>query len=118
MSHVTNNYKITNITEYKSTHSIIPTFGIHISFERDIDRINGIVITYHLMCGILVLVATINFLIDPKDTDGRGGLLVTVFLVLTTFFTVAQVDKHYLEKPNTYIFIYNLHVGRSRWSKF
>ena len=93
ISHVTNNYKITNITEYKSTHSNIPTFGIHISFERDIDRINGIVITYHLMCGILVLVATINFLIDPKDTDGRGGLLVTVFLVLTTFFTVAQVDK-------------------------
>ena len=95
MSSDTNNYKITDFTEYISTNSNIPTFGIHISFERNTDGIDGIVINYHLMCGILVLVATINFLIDPKDTDGRGGLLVTVFLVLTTFFTVAQVNKKF-----------------------
>lgn len=88
-----NNYKITKITKSPRGRNL-PTFGIRISFERNTVGIDGIVINYHLMCGLLVLVATINFLIDPKDTDGRGGLLVTVFLVLTTFFTVAQVINH------------------------
>ena len=95
MSEDTNNYKITKFAAYKNTSSNMPIFGIRISFERNTDGINGIVINYHLMCGILILVATINFLIDPKDTDGRGGLLVTVFLVLTTFFTVAQVNENF-----------------------
>ena len=107
LSEDTNNYKITKFTEYKNTSGDIPIFGIRIGFERNIDGLNGIVINYHLMCGILVLVATINFLIDPKDTDGRGGLLVTVFLVLTTFFTVAQVNMYLYEitilKKNTYL---------------
>ena len=45
------------------------------------------------MCGMLILVASINFLIDPKVVPGRAGLLVTMFLVLTTFFSDAQVKK-------------------------
>ena len=67
------------------------SFVIRVSFERNAEGINGILINYHLMCGTLVLVATVNFLIDPKIVPGRAGLLVTLFLVLANFFTCAQV---------------------------
>ena len=66
-------------------------FGLKIKFERNSKRTNGILINYHLMCAMLVLVASINFLIDPKVVPGRAGLLVTLFLVLTKFFSDAQV---------------------------
>ena len=68
-------------------------FGIQISFEWNAEGINGILINYHLMCATLVLVATVNFLIDPKIVPGRAGLLVTLFLVLANFFSCAQVTK-------------------------
>ena len=45
------------------------------------------------MCATLVLVAAVNFLIDPKVVPGRAGLLVTLFLVLANFFSDAQVTK-------------------------
>ena len=69
------------------------SFAIQVSFERNEEGINSILFKYHLMCATLVLVATINFLIDPKVVPGRAGLLVTLFLVLTNFFTCAQVTK-------------------------
>ena len=68
-------------------------FGIKISFDRNPEGINGILINYHLMCATLVLVAAVNFLIDPKVVPGRAGLLVTLFLVLANFFSDAQVIK-------------------------
>ena len=67
------------------------SFGIQIHFERNEEGKSGILINYHLMCGTLVLVATVNFLIDPKIVPGRAGLLVTLFLVLANFFSSAQV---------------------------
>ena len=66
-------------------------FGIKIHFERNEEGINGILINYHLMCCTLVLVATVNFLVDPKVVPGRAGLLLTLFLVLANFFSSAQV---------------------------
>ena len=66
-------------------------FGIQISFARNSKGINGILINYHLISSILVLVAAINFLIDPKLVPGRAGLMVMIFLVLTNLFTSAQV---------------------------
>ena len=45
------------------------------------------------MCATLVLVAAVNFLIDPKVVPGRAGLLVTLFLVLANFFSDAQVPS-------------------------
>ena len=94
MSMNINNYKINQFEEYYSNRNWNHTtkFGIHISFQHSADGINGIVINYYLMCGILVFVATINFVMDPKDTN-RGVLLVTTFLVLATFFTIAHVTK-------------------------
>ena len=73
-------------------------FGIQISFERNSQGINGILINYHLICAILVLVAAINFLIDPKVVPGRAGLMVTIFLVLTNVFTSAQVIRTFSNK--------------------
>ena len=91
MSNDTNKYIIKPFEVYK--HSNGSSFVIRVNFERNAEGINGILINYHLMCATLVLVATVNFLIDPKVVPGRAGLLVTLFLVLANFFTCAQVTK-------------------------
>ena len=65
-------------------------FALKIRFERHSEGIFGILINYHLMSGMLVLVASINFLFDPKDTN-RSCLLVALLLVFITIFTAAQV---------------------------
>ena len=92
MSNDTNKYIIKPFELHK--HPNDSSFGIQISFERNAKGINGILINYHLTCATLVLVATVNFLIDPKVVPGRAGLLVTIFLVLANFFTSAQVTKN------------------------
>ena len=89
-SNDTNSFWIKSFETVHTTASA-PNFGVKIIFERNLDGKHGILISYHLMCGMLVLVASINFLIDPKVVPGRAGLLVTLFLVLTTFFKAAQV---------------------------
>ena len=92
----TNGYAIKSFEGYSSNDSSI--FGIQIKFEHNSKRITGILINNHLMCAILVLVGSINFLIDPKIVPGRAGLLVTLFLVLTNFFSDAQVKYLVLRK--------------------
>lgn len=84
-----------NNTDISNTNST--RFGIKFHFERNSKGIIRILVNYHLMCAILVLVASINFLIDPKVVPGRAGLLVTLFLVLTNFFSDAQVRTVYFE---------------------
>ena len=84
-----------NNTDISNTNST--RFGIKISFERNSKGIVRILANYHLMCAILVLVASINFLIDPNVVPGRAGLLVTLFLVLTNFFSDAQVYIYFLK---------------------
>ena len=91
MSNNINGYNIT-------TFEIIPinglaNFEIKVMFKHNSDGIDGILINYHFICVMLVLVASINFLIDPKVVPGRAGLLVTLFLVLITFFSDAQVKN-------------------------
>ena len=93
MSDNTNGYLLKH---FKITHSDKATnFELLIRFKRNSKGIHDILLNYHLMCLMLVLVGAINFLIDPKVVPGRAGLLVTLFLVLTTFFSDAQV-KHLL----------------------
>ena len=94
LSDETNGYAIKSFEGYSLNDSSI--FGIRINFERNSKGTTGILINYHLMCTILVLVGSINFLIDPKVVPGRAGLLVTLFLVFTNFFSDAQV--RYLSK--------------------
>ena len=74
---------------WKNLSKNATSFGLKIRFERSTS--NGILINYHLMCAILAMAASINFLIDPKVVPGRAGLLVTLFLVMTGFFSDAQV---------------------------
>ena len=89
MSNDTNKFIIKPFELYQYPND--SCFDIQIRFERNAEGVNGILINYHLMCATLVLVATVNFLIDPKVVPGRAGLLVTLFLVMTGFFSDAQV---------------------------
>ena len=89
MSKKKNNYIIKAIEEY--SHRDAARFGINITFERDIEETYGILMNYNLMCAIIVLVSSVNFLVDSKVVPGRAGVLVTLFLVLTNFFCNAQV---------------------------
>ena len=98
MSNDTNDYIIKSFEEFYSTNSSI--FGINIKFERNLKGTTGILINYHLMCAMLVLVGSINFLVDPKIVPGRAGLLVTLFLCLTNFFSDAQVCKNSKKKKH------------------
>ena len=85
----TNDYIITSIDKYSTNDST--TFGISIKFERNTKGRIGILVNYNLMSAMLVLAASINFLIDPNMVPGRAGMLVTLFLVTTGFFSDAQV---------------------------
>ena len=67
-------------------------FGILINFERNTDGKNGILISYNLMCAILVMISLVNFLINPNDSN-RAAVLVALILVLATIFNSAQVYK-------------------------
>ena len=87
MSNNTNNYIINPLRIMQNSNE--SSFTIQISFERNSK--GGVLIRYHLMCALLVITASLNFLIDPKVVPGRAGMLVTLFLVLANFFSDAQV---------------------------
>ena len=89
MSNDTDDYILKSIEEHHTNY--ITRFGIQIHFERNPSGIIEILMNYHLMCSMLVLISSINFLIDPKCVPGRAGLQVTLFLVMTSFFSAAQV---------------------------
>ena len=86
----TNGYSLTSFEVIHSNASERPAFGIQIRFEHNSNGRNGILINYHLMSGMLVLVASINFLFDAKDTN-RSCMLVALLLVFINIFTAAQV---------------------------
>ena len=67
-------------------------FGILLNLERSSQGTNGILISYHLMCATLVIISSVTFLIDPKDSN-RAAVLVALILVLATVFNAAQVLK-------------------------
>ena len=88
MSNDTNDFIIKSIEEYRLSNPA--RFGIRIRFERNCKGTIGILITYHMMCAMLVLVASTNFLFDVKDSN-RTCMLVALLLVLTNYFSDAQV---------------------------
>ena len=89
MSNNTNNYiiKPLKVNVYSNESS---KFAIQINFERNSEGITSILLQYHLICAILVILASINFLFDAKDTN-RSCLLAALLLVMTTIFSVGQV---------------------------
>ena len=88
LSNDTNNYIIKRFGVDK--HSNGSSFGIQISFERNAKGVNGILTNYHLMCAMLVLVASTNFVFDAKDSN-RSCMLIALLLVQTSYFSAAQV---------------------------
>ena len=98
---VIDDYMITSIKGYNNSAQ----FGINIEVERTMEGTTNVLLNYHMICAILVIVASINFLIDPKVVPGRAGMLVTIFLVLTTFFSDAQVKTKFPKRMKLIITI-------------
>ena len=46
---------------------------------------------YYLPCIGLVLLTSVSFFVPPKMVPGRGGMLVTLFLVLNNIFSASKV---------------------------
>ena len=88
MSKKKNNYIIKVIEEYSLKDPA--RFGIHITFERDIEETCSILINNNLMCAMLVLVSSVNFIIDAKDSN-RAAILIALLLVLATLFNGTKV---------------------------
>ena len=49
---------------------------------------------YYLPCIGLVLLTSVSFFVPPKMVPGRGGMLVTLFLVLNNIFSASKVKVH------------------------
>ena len=77
------------ITQKKYSSNTSSEFGVEFKFETNFF---GFLVRYYLICSILItLVSSISFMIKPSIVPGRAGLLVTLFLVLANFFSLAQV---------------------------
>ena len=46
---------------------------------------------YYLPCIGLVILTSVSFFVPPKMVPGRGGMLVTLFLVLNNIFSASKV---------------------------
>jgi len=89
-------FTITKERKYFSNTSAV--FGVEFQFETNIV---GYLIRYYLICGILVsLISAISFMIKPSIVPGRIGLLITIFLVLASFFSLAQVLILFIHKTH------------------
>ena len=49
---------------------------------------------YYFPCIGLVLLTSVSFFVPPKMVPGRGGMLVTLFLVLNNIFSASKVSFH------------------------
>ena len=102
-------FTITKQKKFFSNTSAI--FGVEFQFETDIV---GYLVRYYLICAILVcLISSISFMIKPSVVPGRAGLLVTLFLVLANFFSLAQVLYFQVLNwvPKTWVFELPLRNG-------
>ena len=52
---------------------------------------------YYLPCIGLVLLTSVSFFVPPKMVPGRGGMLVTLFLVLNNIFSASKVTLYILK---------------------
>ena len=89
MSNTTSNYNIKPL-KVNAHSNDSSKFALQINFERNSDGITSILLQYHLICAILVILSSTNFLFDAKDTN-RSCLLAALLLVMTTIFSVGQV---------------------------
>ena len=102
-------FTITKERKFFSNTSAV--FGVEFHFETNTI---GFFVRYYLICGILVcLISSISFMIKPSVVPGRAGLLVTLFLVLANFFSLAQVLYFQVLNwvPKTWVFELPLRNG-------
>ena len=97
-----NNYKVGPFEIFQHSKGS-NKFGIKIPFQRNHKGITSILINYHMICGIFVILSSINFAFEPRDTN-RSSMLVALILVLTTFFSAAQVKINLITKILTFQF--------------
>ena len=46
---------------------------------------------YHIPCIVLIILTSVSFFVPPKLVPGRGGMLVTLFLVLSNTSSASKV---------------------------
>ena len=68
-------------------------FFLWLIFKRSNKGTRNILISYNLMCAMLVMISLVNFLIEPKDTN-RAAILIALILVLATIFNTAEVFQN------------------------
>ena len=75
------NMNVFNYTEYGS-------FGVAINLQRYSEPF---IFKYYIPCSALTIITSMSFFVPPKVVPGRGGMMVTMFLVLTNIFSNSKV---------------------------
>ena len=60
--------------------------GVEFSFARSVNEINKLLISYYFPSGAFAILSLFSFFINPLVVPGRMGMLVTIFLVVTTTY--------------------------------
>ena len=60
--------------------------GVDFSFVRSANEINKLLISYYFPSGAFAILSLFSFFINPLVVPGRMGMLVTIFLVVTTTY--------------------------------
>ena len=77
------------IITYQTGHNFSAAgFSVHLIHQPE-----SYILRYFLPSSAMTVVSWVSFVIPPEAIPGRTGLLVTLFLVLTTMFTGIQVKQ-------------------------
>ena len=71
-------------------HAENGSFGVDLHLQRYTEPF---IFKYYIPCCALTTITSISFFIPPKVVPGRGGIMVTMFLVLTNIFSNSKVIK-------------------------
>ena len=91
--------------EYDSTSQWLQQYSIKVSMiGNNITETKTVGMTFHMQrysmpfiqkyyipCIVLILLTSVSFFVPPKLVPGRGGMLVTLFLVLNNIFSASKV---------------------------
>ena len=61
---------------------------------------------YYIPCIVLIILTSVSFFVPPKLVPGRGGMLVTLFLVLSNTSSASKVSPKKCKCLS--IYVYNL----------
>ena len=69
---------------------------------------------YYLPCVGLVILTSVSFFVPPKMVPGRGGMLVTLFLVLNNIFSASKVEYLYILNWLVQYIFFTIYLTRMR----